>query len=437
MIAVAVQISDRSLGDFYIDTYDLRSSSTSLLVCISIMFASMVLQIILLIVVKNIHGKENRSTTLIDILHKLVYIAEVILIAILVSIISEITYSSSYNLLLVDLTIYVTCIMSALFLIILFYRFIKSAISHKRRGVIVYTTAVAALVLNSLLALIYLEMQLNGRPQTIEPYRDPWSSFYSASPEIITNSFTAITITSFIVTWIGTIMLLKHYSSNIGATRYWMIVTLPLVYALGSFSPYVLGTILQGQPFLFSLAYNFIVNSFQAAGGILFGFSFLVVSRRIRNQNLRNYLTLSGTGMMLTFSSMGFSVLILAPYPPFSVASVTFLSLASYFLVIGFDYSSRYIASDSIVRRIIHKSAGEFELLNALGESEVERSLTKKVDSVRKKVLDELETELPSPINAEDIFEHVRMVLRETGKDQLLTRQQRGNDDKKEPSSVS
>ena len=42
-------------------------------------------------------------------------------------------------------------------------------------------------------------------------------------------------IVSFTVTWGATVLLLRHYSQKLGKIKYWIIVSIPLVYFLGQF----------------------------------------------------------------------------------------------------------------------------------------------------------------------------------------------------------
>ena len=50
---------------------------------------------------------------------------------------------------------------------------------------------------------------------------------------------------------------------------------------------------------------------------------------------VKQYMMISAYGMMLLFSSNQAAGLVLAPYPPFGLATVAFFGLASYLIFIG------------------------------------------------------------------------------------------------------
>ena len=55
------------------------------------------------------------------------------------------------------------------------------------------------------------------------------------------NSFYVIfSIASFITTWVATALLLRHYSLRLGKLKYWIVVSLPLVYFLLQFVAFIL-----------------------------------------------------------------------------------------------------------------------------------------------------------------------------------------------------
>lgn len=66
---------------------------------------------------------------------------------------------------------------------------------------------------------------------------------------------------------------------------------------------------------LFLYLYNFVLNTVNIATGILFGISFFILARSIGYKDLKYYLIIAGTGLMIIFSSGISTMLILAPFP--------------------------------------------------------------------------------------------------------------------------
>lgn len=109
------------------------------------------------------------------------------------------------------------------------------------------------------------------------------------------------------------------------------------------------------------------MNTGNIGAGVLFGISFFISSRSLNHEQLRYYLIISGLGIMIIFSS-GFSPnSTLAPFPAWSITSLSFILPASFLLMIGLDSETYYIATDTILRKFFHKHKDKFELFRALG----------------------------------------------------------------------
>ena len=93
--------------------------------------------------------------------------------------------------------------------------------------VLAYSIAIAVLSLSGIIAFIYVDNFLQGKPEYITPYFNPWISYSpTASPNLIfAYQFTAIM--SFVSMWIATIFLTSRYASKSKKIRYWTIVSIP------------------------------------------------------------------------------------------------------------------------------------------------------------------------------------------------------------------
>ena len=71
-------------------------------------------------------------------------------------------------------------------------------------------------------------------------------------------------------------------------------------------------------------------------GGLVFAVSFWKISRNISyERNIRTYMIISGWGILLIFGANQATTLIVAPYPPFGLATITVLNIASYLTLLG------------------------------------------------------------------------------------------------------
>jgi hypothetical protein len=90
--------------------------------------------------------------------------------------------------------------------------------------------------------------------------------------------------------------------------------------------------------------------------GILFGVAFWIVARNVHHTSLRDYLMIAGYGLLLLFTSNQATVLINSPYAPFGMASISFVGLSSYLVLVGVYSSAISVAQDAELRKSIRNS---------------------------------------------------------------------------------
>jgi hypothetical protein len=133
--------------------------------------------------------------------------------------------------------------------------------------------------------------------------------------------------------------------------------------------------------------YTFIFTFSKPIGGILFGIAFLVIARSLRPGSIvRDYMIISGYGLMLMFISNQAVLLVNIFYPPFGLVTVSFMGLSSYMLLLGVYSSAISVSEDSKLRQSIREVAlGEPRLLDSIGTAQMEQELQKKGPSSYKK----------------------------------------------------
>jgi hypothetical protein len=129
---------------------------------------------------------------------------------------------------------------------------------------------------------------------------------------------------------------------------------------------------------------------------------FLAVSRSITTQQrrqgqgqerhrqtpIKEYLSLSAYGFILFFVS-GTATLVHTPYPPFGLASVSFVGLSSYLIFVGLYYSAVAISQDSSLRQSIRRFAiaeggGGPKLLDSIGTAQMQQDIQNRVTKLVK-----------------------------------------------------
>ncbi len=254
-------------------------------------------------------------------------------------------------------------------------------------------------------------------------------------------------IASFGLKWIATAFLLYHYSKKMGRARYWILISLPLAYFLGTY----LDDFKIWEPHTPSEEFNWhlYVTLNSTAGGILFYIGFVVAANHFsighggrgegdednnrknnvahnkedfatgnrtdhpsHNSAIKDYLLISGFGFLL-FYSAGQSTLANTLYPPYGLATMSFYGLSSFLILLGLYSSAFSVSEDVELRKSIRKSTlKESQFLDSMGTAHMKKELMKKMVLKAKEEQKERtqESGVKSSLNEEDIANIVKEV---------------------------
>jgi uncharacterized membrane protein (UPF0136 family) len=229
--------------------------------------------------------------------------------------------------------------------------------------------------------------------------------------------YTYLSIISFVSIWIPSIIMLRTYSRRLGRIRYWALVSIPLIYF---FFPYfgnqlrIFDNFLLEYGMQFNLIYYSMFSSYKQIGGLLFGIVFWVIASKIKRQNLKIPIRVAGIGMTLLFGSAVLHGLTFIVSPPFGLVTISFMSLASYMLLIGIFAAAKELSRDISVRREIYKIAGEHsDLLSNIGIAELNKILEKRVSGILNKMKDEIDAPLQPELEESDYKKFIEDALAE------------------------
>jgi len=367
-------------------------------------------------------NEENRSIERLrlNIIHKSVSIIQYVLIAIFVILILQMLFTSSYDLRFLELVILINYILAIALLGFLSYRFLSWFRSNHNPAVLAYALATMMIGLNAVFTIVYVTYQLSGTQggPIIRPAMTPVANFSSIF-DIFNAGYVVTSVMSFILTWIATVILLHGYSRKLGTTKYWILVSIPLLYFLSQYQALFLNLFTAyrlSEPILFGVVYTFFFSATIPAGGILFGVAFWSVAKKLRRSVVKQYMMISAYGMMLLFSSNQAFGLVLVPYPPFGLTTVSFFGLASYLIFIGVYSSAISVAEDSNLRRSIRSIAmSESRLLDSIGSAEMEREIQNRVINLTKRSQDRMmeETGIQASLTEDDMKQYLEQVIRE------------------------
>jgi hypothetical protein len=230
-------------------------------------------------------------------------------------------------------------------------------------------------------------------------------------------------ILSFLLLWGSTAMLLHTYSKKLGKVRFWTIISIPIVSFLSIF---VIVT-----PFVTSISHgnNDTAMSFEiilvdalgytlpaAVSGILFGLPFWTIARSFdHNSALKDYMIMAGSGFAIFELAINGSVM-LASYPPLGLASVSFVGLSSYLILMGIYSSAISMSGDVKLRQAIRKSAiEESKLLVGNGSTQIMQKIEKKVMEMAKDQAASMtdQTGVQLPLTEHEMKQYLYSVLKE------------------------
>ena len=365
-------------------------------------------------------NKENRSGAKalhLGLTHSIVSIAQLILVGILAFVIAQIIMTQHYNI----LTIYVSYVISfGLWIATLgllakaFFSWYR--LSNKNFMVLILALSMIAFVFNGAANIVYYFSFLSEQKPVIT------SSDVAYFPEFdvgaLVSKFNLVSqasnIISYVLIWIGTVKLLYPYIRKLGKIKFWAIMVAPMIYYLINFPLFVLGFF---NPENVDAMTNIIIFNFATIfTGIIFGVAFLSVANTLKkDSNLRNHMIIAAWGFTL-FYIAGSATASQAAYPPYGLASISFVGLSCYLIYSGLYSSAVTVSQDIALRRSIRRSVtAQSKLLDSIGTAQMEQELQSRILTVTKKLSDKMEEEtgVEASMTEEDIKEHIEMVRKE------------------------
>ena len=146
----------------------------------------------------------------------------------------------------------------------------------------------------------------------------------------------------------------------------------------------------------------------------MFGVTFITIARKIDNQGIKGYMTLTAYGFVLLYIS-GQITLAAASYPPFGIATLSFLGLSSYLLLIGLYATAISLSQHAQLRKSIRNSIDEqhSRLIDGIGMSELQREIDKRITPLIQRHAEQMnmQTALDVTISDKEIKQYINEVL--------------------------
>lgn len=361
----------------------------------------------------------------LGLVRKVVTICQYALSTIIVFISLEVLLISYYHTDALLACLVVSCSMAIIIMGMLSSKLLSWFRFNRNPVVFLYFLSAVSLTFNIVFTLIFVSPVLILRPGEVFPSIGGEVPVFEPTSVVgmINYLYIISSIISFVLTWIATGFLLRHYSKRLGNFKYWVLLGIPLVYFLSQFLSLffnLLSNLLQLEPIFFGLLFTMIFSLTKPAGGILFGIAFRMIGKNIsQSSSLRDYLIISGYGFTLFFISNQGVILLATSYPPFGLITVSFVGLSSYLIMVGIYSSAISVSQDVKLRQYIREFVlSESKLLDSIGTAQMEQEIRRKVMTVAK--LHEAEmvenTGVDSSLDESEVKDYLAVVLREIEK---------------------
>ena len=352
------------------------------------------------------------------ITQRVVTLVQFFVSAFLILVTVEIVFQSRYDLILLKIILWLSYGLSIILLVLLTVRFSRWLKSNYSTVVLAYALAMGALSINVTISMLYVNNDLETFPDIIRPVISAVMLYDNPERPLATASV-IFSVVSFILTWLATTLLLLYHSKKLGRIKYWIVITLPLIYFLGQFQSLFIDVLSDFRFYdsvLFGLSYTIIFTLAKPLGGFLFGLAFWILARKIQNIRVKDYLLISGSGFLILFAADQARTLVLGPYPPFGLVSISFMGLASYFILLGIYLSAISVSQDEKLRNTIRKTVElEYDMLVKIATSQMNEEIQNKVLEIWKRTdPDELPAE--ASLGDTEVKEYIDQVLQEVRK---------------------
>jgi hypothetical protein len=285
--------------------------------------------------------------------------------------------------------VYGTALMN---LALLVYHFVLWFRINKNYTMISYTIAIISILINITISIVAITERTTIEPDVINEYYSTTTATIRV-PKIIDSISDLTSVTSFILVWASSILLLGHYARKYGLIKFGIIASAPLIYFITLYSPFLTTIFIQftlTSPFLARIFFTIIISAGKPIAGFLFGLIFWNASKNLDNKFLREYIVIAGYGIMILFTTNQLMSLVGLDYPPFGIITITFFSMASYVSFVGIYASAMFVAQDNILRQTLKKASEKnINLFNEIGKSQMEKKLMTTANVMIKKLKDE------------------------------------------------
>ena len=364
---------------------------------------------------------KNKNKLHISLLYSVTKGAQYVIGAIVVLLIIQILSSSYYSNVILLAIILCSYVLSIGILSVFIAR-ILTLLSLKRNTIFMFlfVLAVGSITVNAAIAMIDVSLRLGDRTSDTRALFggsvDSSKGRYNAIDDLYLVSY----ILSFVSAWIATAALLSNYARKLGKIKYLLVTISPMIFFIGQFVasfPNEISSLINVDKFFLASFTTVIITLSKPLGGFMLGIGFWSMAQVGKsNPALNRYLTISGFGFFLLFTSNQALLMSINPYPPFGIATITVMGLSAYLVIIGIYMSTISLSQDAELRQSIRRVArSQSKLFDSMVSAEIEKEIEKRVMEVirTRSVEMEDETGVEPSLNDQEIHDYLKQVIRE------------------------
>ncbi|MDW0262378.1 MAG: hypothetical protein QN823_05185 [Nitrososphaeraceae archaeon] len=419
LVTLVIENVDYIVADFIVK---FNTSSAGIILFVFISVGYILGQTILMKFMHSSSSAIKSRSILIATLHRAVSIVQYVLAANVILIIIQILVFSRYSIINLLSVTFISNFFTASLLVIFALSFLSWYKNKKQSiGTLLYALAFLILAVSEVVSGSGSAYLLSQKDQWITPTSEvkfsdfPDGTFF----DIFFSFYRYIDYASFLLVLFASAILLYHYSKKTSNPKIVLIIALPILGYTSSILDALHILSADTNPNLFY--YYIYIALVSASVGILFAFSFWIVSKKLPDSPVKTFLKITACGFVLLYFSNNISVTI-AAYPPFGVNSLSLLSLASYFVLFGLYSSALSLSQDLTLRQHLRALAkNDNNLLSSIGTAQMETEVKRAVGEL-KDVADEHEKELAektgieTPVPESEIEDYLKQVIEEVAK---------------------
>lgn len=267
--------------------------------------------------------------------------------------------------------------------------------NRKQATILIFGTMALTISITAFVTVLFMGAVLIDHPEKV------YADIIVSLPIIEEGTFLSLlnyiyyymAVSSYVVTWVITTLLLKDYVIKLGKFKYWFVLSLPLIFYLSQLLVTQFGLFIPDDAagnLSFQMWFLFFYTPSSLVGGILFSIPFFLIIRKLsKTEPLRNFLRITAYGLILFFAA-GSATVYHTPYPPFGLLTVAAIGPSAYLIALGVYYSARIISKNRIIEIQLKKSSEYSQFFANIGSAEMEKTMTEIVEEIRKKLpLDE------------------------------------------------